>query len=357
MIVLIPSFEPDQRLVTVVRDLVGIKGLRVVVVDDGSGPGHAPWFAAAARAGADVIGHESNRGKGAALRTGFAHAAAAYPGHDVVCADSDGQHTSLDILRVAAALDDDADMVLGVRTFAGAVPLRSRFGNEVTKKVFRLVTGVSVSDTQTGLRAYPARMLDWLAEVEGDRFEYELHLLLRAAREKLAIREVEIATVYLDDNSSSHFRPIQDSLRIYGPLLGFAGSSALAAALDAGLFFGLVALGSGVTTAVVAARVVSASVNFTINRRLVFTSKVPLAQAVRRYAALAAVLLVANLVMIQALTSVVGTLWVAKMLTESLLFGASFVIQRAHVFAETHRRAAPVEPAVQGQLTAASRDR
>lgn len=352
MIVLIPSYEPDRRLVAVVRDLAGIEGLRVVVVDDGSGPDYAPWFAEAARAGAEVIAHESNRGKGAALRTGFAHIAAACPGQGVVCADSDGQHTSLDILRVAAALDDDADMVLGVRTFTGEVPLRSRVGNEVTKKVFRLVTGVSVADTQTGLRAYPARMLGWLGEVAGDRFEYELHLLLRAAREKRAIREVEIATVYLDDNSSSHFRPLRDSLRIYGPLLGFAGSSALAATIDAALLFGLVAAGSGVTAAVIAARLVSAGVNFTVNRRLVFTSTVPLARAAARYAALAALLLLANLVMIQTLTGVVGSLLVAKLLTESLLFGASFVVQRAHVFAETHRREAPVEPVAADQLVA-----
>ena len=352
MIVLIPSYEPDRRLVAVVRDLAGIEGLRVVVVDDGSGPDYAPWFAEAARAGAEVIAHESNRGKGAALRTGFAHIVAAYPGQGVVCADSDGQHTSLDILRVAAALDDDADMVLGVRTFTGEVPLRSRVGNEVTKKVFRLATGVSVADTQTGLRAYPARMLGWLGEVAGDRFEYELHLLLRAAREKRAIREVEIATVYLDDNSSSHFRPLRDSLRIYGPLLGFAGSSALAATIDAALLFGLVAAGSGVTAAVIAARLVSAGVNFTVNRRLVFTSTVPLARAAARYAALAALLLLANLVMIQTLTGVVGSLLVAKLLTESLLFGASFVVQRAHVFAETHRREAPVEPVAADQLVA-----
>ena len=112
------------------------------------------------------------------------------------------------------------------------------------------------------------------------------------------------------------------------------------------------AAGSGVTAAVIAARLVSAGVNFTVNRRLVFTSTVPLARAAARYAALAAVLLLANLVMIQTLTGVVGSLLVAKLLTESLLFGASFVVQRAHVFAETHRREAPVEPVAADQLVA-----
>lgn len=126
-------------------------------------------------AGAEVLTHPVNRGKGAALRTGFAHIRAHHPGEPVVCADSDGQHTLLDILRVAAAIDDEVDMVLGVRRFTGRVPLRSRVGNLFTAGLFALVTGHWIADTQTGLRGYPHRQLDWLADVPGDRFEYELN--------------------------------------------------------------------------------------------------------------------------------------------------------------------------------------
>ena len=117
-------------------------------------------------------------------------------------------------------------MVLGSRKFTGQVPLRSRFGNSVTRGVFAITTGSKVYDTQTGLRGFPHHMLDWLCEIPGDRFEYEMNMLLAARREGYAIREVFIETVYLEENKSSHFRPLVDSMRIYLPILAFSASSA-----------------------------------------------------------------------------------------------------------------------------------
>jgi hypothetical protein len=151
----------------------------------------------------------------------------------VVCADSDGQHRPEDIDAVADRVaTSGAAMVLGCRRFTGAVPARSRVGNTVTRVLFRAVTGLRLTDTQTGLRAYPARMLPWLGQVDGDRFEYEQRLLLLAAREGLPVAEVEIATIYLRHNASSHFRPVRDAVRIYRPLLTFGLSSMLAFAVD-----------------------------------------------------------------------------------------------------------------------------
>ncbi|MGC3995299.1 MAG: bifunctional glycosyltransferase family 2/GtrA family protein [Propionicimonas sp.] len=335
MIVLIPSYEPDERLPQLVADLTGVDGLRVVVVDDGSGPAYATHFDAARRAGAEVLTHPRNRGKGAALRTGFAHVLDTRPGEPVVCADSDGQHTLLDILKVAAAIDGESDMVLGARRFTGRVPLRSRFGNAVTRGVFALVTGKRLHDTQTGLRGYPHRMLGWLLAVPGDRFEYELELLLRASREGLRVREVEIATVYLAGNASSHFRPVRDSLRIYRPLLAFAGSSLAGFAVDATLVFALYALTANLALSVVAARLISGTVNFLLNRRLVFAATdVPLWPSVRRYVLLAAAVLLANLGLMELLTPVLGVV-AAKLLTEVSLFLAGYVVQRRVVFTRT----------------------
>ncbi|MFZ1911970.1 MAG: bifunctional glycosyltransferase family 2/GtrA family protein [Propionicimonas sp.] len=334
MIVLIPSFEPDGRLVDLVRDLVLVDGLRVLVVDDGSGPGFAGFFEAARVAGAEVLTEPVNRGKGAALRVGFAHVRDQYPGEPLVCADSDGQHTLLDILRVGAALDEDTDLVLGARHFTGRVPLRSRVGNQVTSAVFALVTGTRLGDTQTGLRGYPHRLLDWLLAVPGERFEYELNLLLRASREGLRIREVEIATIYLEGNSSSHFRPLRDSARIYGPLLAFGASSLAGFGIDAAFLFGLYRLTGNLALSVVGARLVSASANFAINRRLVFAAQQgPWWAAARRYAVLAAGILAANLALMELLTPLVGSVVLAKVVTEVALFLASYQIQRSVVFA------------------------
>lgn len=340
MIVLIPAYEPGPTLVDLVRALAP---RTVVVVDDGSGPAYAPVFAAVRRLGAEVLTLDRNRGKGVALKTGFAHIRRHHPGRDVVCADSDGQHRAVDIEAVAARVAaSGAAMVLGSRRFTGPVPARSRLGNAVTRVAFRLVTGVALGDTQTGLRAYPARMLPWLAGVGGDRFEYEQRLLLRACRDGLPIDEVPIATVYLAGNASSHFRPVRDSLRVYRPLLAFAASSLLAFAVDTVTVLVLAALTGGLVLPAIAARVLSATVNYTVNRSYVFGPGRP--RSAWRYAALAASLLAVNIVLLEGLTMLTGSVPVAKLATEALLFAASFVAQRFLVFPGRRRPPAPALP-------------
>jgi glycosyltransferase involved in cell wall biosynthesis len=340
MIVLIPAYEPGPALVDLVRALAPHT---VLVVDDGSGPGYAPVFAAVHRLGAEVLTLDRNRGKGFALKTGFAHIRDRHPGRDVVCADSDGQHRATDIEAVAARVaTSGAAMVLGSRRFTGAVPARSRLGNDVTRVAFRLVTGVPLGDTQTGLRAYPARMLPWLAAVGGDRFEYEQRLLLRAASEGLPIAEVEIATVYLAGNASSHFRPVRDSLRVYRPLLAFAASSLLAFTVDTVTVLLLAALTGGLVLPAIAARLLSATVNYTVNRSYVFGPARP--RSALRYAALAASLLVVNILLLEALAMLTGSVPVAKIGTEVLLFAGSFLAQRFVVFPGRRRPPAPAVP-------------
>lgn len=222
MVVLIPAYEPDQRLVDVVAELRRqAPSWKVVVVDDGSSSRYASVFTMAAAVGATVLVHPRNRGKGAALKTGFTWVRDHFPHQTVVCADSDGQHLVADIVRVGSAARPGT-MVLGGRAFTGAVPLRSRLGNSITRHVFRALTGVSVHDTQTGLRAYPPELLDWLLTVPGERFEYEFQALLRSRTAGIRIVEVEITTVYDAELRSSHFRTVRDSARIYAPLLGHA---------------------------------------------------------------------------------------------------------------------------------------
>ena len=227
-VVLAPVFEPGHHLVEVISELRDTAPqMRVVVVDDGSGPASAPHLDEVRDLGCTVLRHGTNRGKGVALKTGFRHIASAHPGHDVVCADPDGQHRVEDMVRVADRVRATGHTVLGVREFEGDVPLRSRIGNTVTRHLFRAATGRRVRDTQTGLRAYPAALLDWLLTVPGERFEYEMNALLYAARAGHAIDEVVIATTYMADNASSHFGSLTDSARVYWPLLRFAAAAAL----------------------------------------------------------------------------------------------------------------------------------
>ena len=335
MVILVPAYEPDERLVALVRAIRDVDPWQpIVVVDDGSGAAYAPVFAACRRLGADVIGHLPNRGKGFALRRGFAHVAERYPGLHVVCADCDGQHTLADIARVARAVHEHPDgVVLGARQFVGDVPAKSRFGNDLTRSVFGAVTGLRLQDTQTGLRGYPASLLPWLQRVHGDRFEYELRALLDAKRDGIALHEVPIETIYLDGNSSSHFRPVRDSVRVYVPFLRFGLSSLTAFALDATLFFVIMAMSGWLLAAVVLARLVSGAVNYLANHHLVFRSGRSHAHSARRYVTLAASLLAANYALIAALTGLGVGLVAAKFATEATLFVASYQIQRRVVFA------------------------
>ena len=339
MIVLIPSYEPDIRLVRLVESLRMVRGLRVLVVDDGSGPAYAALFAAVAALGATVLVHEVNRGKGAALKTGFSHALATWPGESLVCADSDGQHAPADILRVGGAIAEGPDVVLGVRRFTGRVPLRSRIGNDLTRRLFALATGVPIIDTQTGLRGYPSRVLPWLLDIPGDRFDYELRTLLAAARERRSTVQVEIETIYLDDNASSHFRPVRDSALIYRQLAAFAASSLLGFTVDVVVLALAIWLSGNLVASVVAARLVSASVNYTVNRRFVFAADgvASTRASLPRYAALAAVILGANVLLMQGLVAVTGSTVIAKVVTEVTLFVLSYGVQRTLVFAGGRR--------------------
>lgn len=335
MIVLIPAYEPDQRLVTLVRDIRAVDpGQRVVVVDDGSGDDYAPVFDATRRLGAEVIGHPQNRGKGYALKRGFAHVGARHPGHDVVTADCDGQHRLDDIQRVAARLrTDDHAIVLGARDFTGDVPARSRFGNSMTRMLFHWLTGLRIRDTQTGLRGYPASLLTWLGTIAGARFEYELEVLLTARRAGVPIVEVPIATVYLDDNRSSHFDPVRDSIRVYLPLARFGLSSIIAFVVDTTLFFAIMAVTGSLALAVVGARAASASLNFVVNDRWVFHGDRSRAQAAWRYGSLVMALLVANYTLLRVLTGPLSVpLVAAKLATEVTLFFVSYTVQRLSVF-------------------------
>ena len=352
MIILIPSYEPDHKLVALVESIVAAEGgHHVLVVNDGSDPRFDPVFERLRFAGATVIEHEPNRGKGYALKQGFAYVTDNFPDHDVVCADSDGQHTLSDILAVAAAVRSHGDgIVLGARDFSGEIPLRSRFGNAATRIALRAASGLRLQDTQTGLRGYPASLLGWLMTIDGDRFDYELSVLLEAKRREIDVIEVPIATIYIDDNESSHFRPVIDSVRVYLPLLRFSMSSLVAAALDFVLVLVLMALTSNLVISVVGARICSASLNFTLNRRLVFDpeGRTPLPAAIAGYGAVAVGILIANYAILHVLYERVGIyLGVAKLVTEVSLFLASYSLQKHFVFsrgsAEETRRAAQPE--------------
>ena len=219
-VVVLPVYQPGERLVELVAHLrTAAPHMPVVVVDDGSDANSAQLLRRVSDLGCALRRLDRNRGKGSALKEGYRYVLRAHPGKDVVCADADGQHRASDILRLAERVRATRAVVLGVRRFDGDVPLRSRIGNAVTRVLFKASTGVAASDTQTGLRAYPHEMVRWLSTVPGERFDYEMAVLVAAARNRCPIEQVTVPTRYLDGNASSHFGALVDSVRTCRPLL------------------------------------------------------------------------------------------------------------------------------------------
>ena len=223
-VIVIPAHAPPAKLVELVQDL-SRDNRAVVIVNDGSSSQYREVFAqASAFPNVTVLSHAVNRGKGQALKTAFEHVllTTASDAVGAVTADADGQHLAGDIRRIAERLEDTARpaaLILGSRAFQGEVPLRSRFGNLLTRKVFAMVIGRALIDTQTGLRGIPRSFLPELTELEANRYEFELEMLIRATR-RMPIEELNIATVY-GAFAKSHFHPLRDSLLIYSVFLRF----------------------------------------------------------------------------------------------------------------------------------------
>ena len=284
---------------------------------------------------ATVLTHKTNKGKGAALRTGLEHIYR-YRSHEsvVVTVDADGQHLASDALLIArVAGGKPGTLVLGSRALAEDVPLRSRLGNTITRHVYRLVTGVSIHDTQTGLRAFTAGLIPRLLDVKGDRYEYEINVLMEFAREGIPISEETIETIYLDNNKASHFNTVKDSFRVYKEILRFSASSLACFIIDYGMYALILALTANLLAANIGARLISSVTNFAINRKYVFRSDRSLASSAIRYFALAAFILAGNTIV---LSTLVGTLgigsMIAKIITEVMFFLISWTVQRYLIF-------------------------
>lgn len=202
IIALIPAYNEARYIADVVRRT--LRHLPVVVIDDGSSDETA---AVAALAGAKVVAHTVNQGKGKALNTGFEYAV--QRGVDAaITLDADGQHDPDEIpLFVAAYRAGQGDVIIGQRTFA-QMPAKSQFGNRVGTFLLGLAMGRPIPDNQSGYRLLSRDVMAQLRP-SSTRFEAEVEILLRAQMAGFRLAWVPIKTIYND--KKSHFRPIHDS--------------------------------------------------------------------------------------------------------------------------------------------------
>ena len=339
--VVVPSYKPDEKLLGTVKGILDAGFTDVCVVDDGGGKAYEHVFdEVRAMPHCTVLVHEVNRGKGAALKTAFKYIAENRPDClGAVTADGDGQHLPADILACAQKMCELDAAILGSRDFSQShVPARSRMGNRITSFVFLAFCGLKITDTQTGLRAIPARFLSDLINIKGDRYEYETNMLLEAKRIGMKMKEHTIETVYIDDNAASHFNPLKDSLRIYSLILKYIFSSACATVTDLiMLFFGGALGAKAVITATVIARAISSAVNYTVNRNVVFSGGKNAGHTVLRYYALAIPVMLCSGGLVSLLKTLLGAelaiiTTLIKTVVDTVLFFVTFRVQREWVF-------------------------
>lgn len=340
--VLIPSLSPDEKLVQAVREIKEVGFDRILLVNDGSTTEYDAFFEAAKELGATVLCHAVNQGKGRALKTGFNYILNEWKDcSGVITADSDGQHRPEDLLKCRDALLNNREaLVLGCRDFHKKdVPFRSRFGNRCTSFIMKLFVGVTLSDTQTGLRAFSIEQMKKYLGVAGERFEYETNVLLYSKEEGIPMMEVPIETIYLEQNKSSHFRPLRDSVKIYKLFLRYLFASLSSFLVDILLFsYGVFVLRDlfplhYIVISTVGARVLSSVYNFCINRKSVFKSKETMMKTAIKYYFLALIQMLVSALAVWGVCEVLPIHeTVIKIPVDSILFVFSFLVQREWVF-------------------------
>lgn len=349
-VILIPALDPPASFKIYLKELIEAGFEKIIVVDDGSAEKNL-FHEVEKYPQITVLTHERNFGKGKALRTGMQY----YKNHfidqhycGIITADSDGQHLCKDVIKIAQELEKCSDnLILGVRDFnQDIVPFKSRFGNKITSLFFRLIVGVAVSDTQAGLRGIPNSMIDMCLGIEGDRFEYETAMLMEAAREH-KIQEETIHTVYYENNKGSHFHPVKDSLRIYRLLFQtffkYLLVSLSSFLIDITLFalFSKVILpefSEKIIVSTILARILSGIYNFIMNKNVVFKSNRSYSSTALQYLALYIIQMSCSALLVK-ITTIITRLdeVVMKMIVDSLLFIASYAIQKTIIFKNRNR--------------------
>jgi len=333
IIVLIPAYEPNSSMLDLLSKLKK-SNLKIVVVNDGSGVEYNDIFNKAKKY-AEVLVHDVNRGKGRALKTGLQYIEKNIKNdYIVVTMDCDGQHEINDALNLCKyAMNNTEELVLGKRLRSNKTPLRSKIGNSITRFVYRITTGLDVYDTQTGLRAFSKKLVPFMLDIEGERFEYEMNVLLKCTTNKIKITELEIETIYIDNNSHSHFNTIKDSILVYKEILKFLMSSLFCFILDYLLYSITILITNKLILSNLIARIISATANYHINKRKVFNNKDKDFKQIISYFILASIIFILNTSLLNIFVNHLSiNKFLAKIIIEIILFTLSWLVQRIIIF-------------------------
>jgi glycosyltransferase involved in cell wall biosynthesis len=335
--IIIPALNPEiEKLTTLVTELKRLGFDDFIIVNDGSNPEYEETFQKFAKEGEiTYLRHAINLGKGAALKTAFNEFLYTRPGRVAVTVDADGQHAPEDILKVASAgIEHTEHLVLGNRTGKSPQPFRSRFGNKISQIIFRMVTGVHVDDTQTGLRVWPGKLMLAMLKSTSMGYDFETESLLWGLQNNIPLKQISIQKLYFDDNRLSHFNPIRDSILIYWVIVRFCLGSITIASFDYFLFMLMYNWTENIPQSIIMSRAGATVLAFFIAKNLVFKEKSK--NSIHQF--IKFVILVALLGALSiSITSALAWYWeipvfLAKAMAESILLIVSFTAQRQMIF-------------------------
>lgn len=340
VVVVIPTLNPNIKIMSSFINELIKEFSNIVVVNDGSRDEYSDFFKDLEKKKIVVLKHHINYGKGRALKNAMNYILNEYSDvKAIVTADSDGQHSVKDIKRIADSTKRHPNAyVLGSRDFKQSnVPFKSRYGNIITRNVFKLFVGLSISDTQTGLRGMSPKVATYFLDTTGERFEYETNTLLECKEKDINIVEETIETIYIDDNSESHFNPVKDSIRIYKLFIKYILSAISSFALDIVLFalfmhFLPEEMHNKIIISTIFARVISSLYNYFVNSKVVFKKSTK--SSIVKYFILAIIQMFASGIFVDLLSKNVFSFnpTIIKIIVDSIIFIVNFFIQREWVF-------------------------
>lgn len=341
--VVIPSLNPKSDFFEIVYNLrkelmkeISKKKVKFIIINDGSSEKYDLIYDSIKKI-EDVIilKHGINLGKGRALKTSFNYIITNFKNIEcVVTADSDGQHSVTDIVHcLKKYIDNKNHLVLGSRNFSDKnIPFRSRFGNKMTSFIFKYLLGISILDTQTGLRVFGKDQLINFIKTKGERYEYETNMLIDNKNLGYKFLEVEIETIYIENNLSSHFNPLKDSIKIYTLFLRYIFVALCSFILDISLFKILLNLNLNILNSTIISRIISSIFNYQANKNKIFKSFNT--KSLYKYYFLVIIQMIVSAFSVKILNQLFDykNILILKILVDVVLFIINYYIQREWVF-------------------------
>lgn len=355
IIILMPVYHPSTKIITICDELLGQSFGEIVVVSDGNEEDkYKKLLKSLEEMNVTVLYHAANQGKGRALKTGFHYIYLKYVSQleetGILTIDADGQHAIDSIVKCGHVLDEHLgapNWIMGCRDFrhcidengkVNKVPFRSYFGNEITKCVLKILCGISLSDTQTGLRGMPCKYLPNMIQVDGERYEYEMNLILHAKETETKFVEVPIKTIYENGNTESHFNPLIDSWKIYRLLFKYSLSSLISVLVEYAIFILSINSGIGILISNYMARLCSAGINFYVNKRYVFKNKGKIWLQMIQYIILCVISINISSLFLYATSKsgILNVIWL-KIIIDTILYLCNYIIQSNIIFRKRNK--------------------